>query len=165
MIPPSDHIMVEGCSRTLLSMLWPVVSGQDDDWDDQLPALLSAYHSTPHSNTGLNPYHIVYGVEMAMHGDRNMWNGCMVNIRNVHTLVKINLERLLNVRREVMTRPVEWLVFSADTGCGVFTLQSVAGNINIGTRLVLAKTSPVTYKIQRHAGAEPKVVYVEKLLP
>ena len=31
--------------------------------------------------------------------------------------------------------------------------------------LVLAKTSPVTYKIQRHARAEPEFVHVDKLLP
>ncbi len=36
---------------------------------------------------------------------------------------------------------------------------------NRGPWLVLAKTSPVTYKIQRHARAEPEFVHVDKLLP
>ena len=30
---------------------------------------------------------------------------------------------------------------------------------------MLAKTSPVTFKIQRHARAEPEFVHVDKLLP
>ncbi len=45
------------------------MSEQQDDWNDQLPAVLSAYHSTsppPHSSTGLSPYRMVYGVEMTM---------------------------------------------------------------------------------------------------
>ena len=36
---------------------------------------------------------------------------------------------------------------------------------NRGPWLVLAKTGPVTYKIQRHARAEPEFVHVDKLLP
>ncbi len=58
--------MVECCNRTLLAMLRAVVSEQQDDWDDYLPAVLSAYRSTLHSSTGLSPYRMVYGVEMTM---------------------------------------------------------------------------------------------------
>ena len=36
---------------------------------------------------------------------------------------------------------------------------------NQGPWLVLAKTSPVTYNIQRHARAEPEIVHVDKMLP
>ena len=75
----------------LLAMLRAVVSEQQDDWDDQLHALLGDYRSTPHSSTGVSPYHMPYGVEMTMPLDlvlvmlvgnsqtftvpRNMWNG------------------------------------------------------------------------------------------
>ncbi len=31
--------------------------------------------------------------------------------------------------------------------------------------LVLVKTSPVTYEIQRRAGADPEIVHVDRLLP
>ncbi len=47
-------------------MLRTVVSEQKDDWDDQPPALLSAYQSTPHGSTGVTPYRMLYGVEMTM---------------------------------------------------------------------------------------------------
>ncbi len=36
---------------------------------------------------------------------------------------------------------------------------------NRGPWLVLAKTGPVTYKIQRHPQAEPDIVHVDKLMP
>ncbi len=58
--------MVEWCNHKLLAMLHIVVSEQQDDWDDQIPALLSGYPSTPHSSRGLNPYRIVYRMEMTM---------------------------------------------------------------------------------------------------
>ncbi len=39
-----------------------MVSECQDDWDDHLPAALSAYRSTPHSSTGVSPFHMLYGV-------------------------------------------------------------------------------------------------------
>ncbi len=58
--------MVERCNHTLLAMLRAVVSKQQDDWNDQLPALLSANCATPHSSMGVSPYHMLYGVEITM---------------------------------------------------------------------------------------------------
>ena len=58
--------MVEWWNNTLLPMLREVVSEQQDDWDDQLPALLSAYCSTPHGGTSVSPYCMLHGVEMTM---------------------------------------------------------------------------------------------------
>ncbi len=40
---PQANSMVEWCNHTLLAMLQAVVFEQQDDWDDQLPALLSTY--------------------------------------------------------------------------------------------------------------------------
>ena len=60
--------MVEQCNGTLvlLVMLQAVASEQQDDSDDQLPGLLSAYGSTPHSSMGMSPYRMLFGVEMTM---------------------------------------------------------------------------------------------------
>ncbi len=63
---PQTNVIVECCNRTLLSMLRAVVSECQDDWDDHLPAALSAYRSTPHSSTGVCPFRMLYGVEMTM---------------------------------------------------------------------------------------------------
>ncbi len=42
-------------------------------------------------------------------------------------------------------------------------MPSVSGPLR--QHRVLAKTGPVTYKIQRHAEADPEIVHVDKLLP
>ncbi len=61
---PQSNGAVERCNRTLLSFLRIVVSEQQNDWDDHLPAALCAYRSTPHASTGVSPHKMVYGVEM-----------------------------------------------------------------------------------------------------
>ena len=47
-------------------MLRTVVSEQQNDWDDHLPAALCAYRSTPHASTRVSPHKMVYGVEMTL---------------------------------------------------------------------------------------------------
>ncbi len=61
---PQANGMVEQCNGTLvlLVMLEAVASEQQDDSDDQLPGLLSAYGSTPHSSMGMSPYRMLFGV-------------------------------------------------------------------------------------------------------
>ena len=63
---PQSNAAVERCNCTLLSMLRTVVSEQQNDWDDHLPATLCAYRSTPHASTGVSPHKMVYGVEMTL---------------------------------------------------------------------------------------------------
>ncbi len=90
-------------------MLQAVVSEQQDDWDDHLPAVLSAYRSTPHSSTGLSQYQMVYGAEMTMPidlligevGKQRPEVHCPVeyvewlrgSIRDAHTLARANLKK------------------------------------------------------------------------
>ncbi len=52
---PQSNGAVERCNRTLLSMLRTVVSKQQNDWDDHLPATLCTYRLTPHASTGVSP--------------------------------------------------------------------------------------------------------------
>ncbi len=49
-----------------IAMLWAVVSEQQDDWDDQLIAMLTSYCFTPQNSMGVSPYCMSYGVEMTM---------------------------------------------------------------------------------------------------
>ncbi len=71
---PQSNGAVERCNRTLLSMLRNVVSEQQNDWDDYLPAALCAYRSTPHASTGVSPDKMVYGVEMMLPLDLMLGN-------------------------------------------------------------------------------------------
>ncbi len=74
------------------------------------------------------------------------------------------LKSLPNSRREV--KPVTPLSSNTVTG---FIYPSVTDEKLRGRNkspcLVLAKTGPVSYKIQYSAGAEPELVHVDKLLP
>ncbi len=66
-----------------------------------------------------------------------------------------------------MVKPVELCIPVGRLG--VARLPPVSGGKlryrNRGLWLVLTMTSPVTYKIQYHARAEPEIVHVDKLLP
>ena len=63
---PQSNGAVEMCNRTILSLLRSVVSEQQNDWDDHLPATLSAYRSTPHASTGVSPHKMIYLIEMTL---------------------------------------------------------------------------------------------------
>ncbi len=81
------------------------MSEQQDDWDEQLPALLSAYHLTPHSSMGVSPYRMLYGVEMTMPLDLVIgdvgWEWPDVHcpteyvrwLRDAHAIAKTNLKK------------------------------------------------------------------------
>ena len=97
-------------------MLRTVISEQQDDWDDQLPALLGAYRSTPHSSTGVSPYCTLYGAEMTMPFDlvigdvSREWRDvhCPTeyvewlrgSIGDAHAIAKAILKRLQNDKKE-----------------------------------------------------------------
>ncbi len=49
-----------------LSVLGNVMSKQQNDWDDHLPAALCVYRSTPHASTGVSPHKMIYGIEMTL---------------------------------------------------------------------------------------------------
>ncbi len=165
-------------------MLRAVVSEQQDDWDDHLPAVLSAYHSTPHSSTGLSPYRMVYGVEMTMPidlvigevGQQRPNVHCPVeyvewlkgSIRDAHTLARENLKKATKRQKKGYGEASQNVCFQrGDWVWRVYPPVS-GGKLhykNRGPWLVLAKVSSVTYKIQRHTGAEPEIVHVDKLMP
>ena len=63
---PQSNGTVERCNCTLLSTLRTVVSEQQDDWDDHLPAALCAYRLTPHASTGVSLHKMVYEIEMTL---------------------------------------------------------------------------------------------------
>ena len=52
---------VERFNRTLLMMLAMFAGENKDDWDDLLPAVMMAYHSSVHESTGFSPYRLMFG--------------------------------------------------------------------------------------------------------
>ena len=57
---PASDGLVERFNRTLLM----VFAGENrDNWDDLLPAVMMAYHSSVHESTGFSPYRLMFGEE------------------------------------------------------------------------------------------------------
>ena len=63
--PESDGL-VERFNRTLLMMLAMFAGVNRDDWDDLLPAVVMAYHSSVHESTGFSPYRLMFGEECTL---------------------------------------------------------------------------------------------------
>ncbi len=180
---PQANGMVECCNRTLLSMLRAVVSECQDDWDDHLPAALSAYHSTPQSSTGVSPFCMLHGVEIVMpldlvtgevgqqkpevHCPNEYVEWLHTSLRDVHTVARTNLKKSAKQQKRGYGKASRTVKFQRGDRvwrvCPSVTGGKLHGR-NKGPWLVLAKTGPVTYKIQCSAGAKPELVYVDKLL-
>jgi hypothetical protein len=56
-----------------------LVSDKPREWGEKLPYLLSAYNETPHSTTGLSPYHLIFGhvARGILSVLRDTWEGTM----------------------------------------------------------------------------------------
>ena len=54
---------MERFNMTLLMMLAMFAGENRDDWDDLLPAVMMAYHSSVHESTGFSLYRLKFGEE------------------------------------------------------------------------------------------------------
>ncbi len=87
-------------------------------------------------------------------------------LSEMRTVARTNLKSLPDGKRKIMAKPIGpfqrgdwvWRVYPSITG------GKLRGR-NQGPWLVLAKTGPVTYKVQSSAGPRPELVHVDKLLP
>ena len=63
---PSSNGTVERYHRTLNGFLGKVISENQRDWDQWIPAVLAAYHASRHEATGFSPNFLVLGREVRM---------------------------------------------------------------------------------------------------
>ena len=61
---PKGNIQVERVNRTIIKMIKAYLNDQQDNWDQHLQCLASAYNSTIHQATGLTPNMILLGREI-----------------------------------------------------------------------------------------------------
>ena len=57
---PASDGLVERFNRTLLMMLAMFAGENRDNWEDLLPAVMMAYHSSVHESTGFSPYRLMF---------------------------------------------------------------------------------------------------------
>ena len=89
------------------------------------------------------------------------------SIRDAHTLARANLKKAAKRQKRGYGKDSRDTCQRGDWVWRVFPPVS-GGKLrykNQGPWLVLAKVSPVTYRIQRHTGAQPEIAYVDKLMP
>ncbi len=156
----------------------------DHNWDDHLPAALSTYHSTPHSSTGVSPFHMLYRVEMTMPLDLVIGEvsqpkpnvQCPIeyvewlraSLRDAYSVARANVKKSAKLQNRGYGKASRTVKFQCGDWVWRIYKSVTGGNLhgrNKGPWLVLAKTGPVTYKIQCSAGAEPELLHIDKLLP
>ena len=66
---PQGNGQVERFNRFLVESLYCLMNRKQDDWDEQLPALLFAYHTSLHPTTGETPFFLMHGRDAVLPGD------------------------------------------------------------------------------------------------
>ncbi len=96
-----------------------------------------------------------------------MWNGKKDSLRCAHSRAQKTLKTATKRQRRGYGEPNRIVRFHR--GEWVWRAYPCQGGklryTNRGPWLVLAKTGPVTYKIQRHPQADPEIVHMDKLMP
>ena len=66
---PQGNGQVERFNRFLVESLYCLMNRKQDDWDDMLPPLLFAYHTSLHPTTGESPFFLMHGRDAVLPGD------------------------------------------------------------------------------------------------
>ena len=63
---PESDSLVDRFNMTLLMILAMFAGENRDDWDDLLPVVIMAYHSSVHESTGFSPHRLMFGEECTL---------------------------------------------------------------------------------------------------
>ena len=177
--PQSDGL-VERFNRTLIDMLSKFCNERQDDWDQHLPYLLSAYRSSVNESTGCTPNLLMLGRETTLPVDL-MYPSTQYQKYRCHNeyvewirhSLQDSYERAQHQLQAVSKRQKRYYdVRTKDRQyCeGDFVLRFYPPNLKsklnspyIGPFRVMAKLGDVTYKIQRTPQSKPVVVHVDHL--
>ena len=165
--PQSDGL-VERLNRTLLQMLSKYVSDSATDWDLWLNSLLGAYRTSRHASTGFSPFTLLYGRDARFPADvsfsTTVPHGTMdyeEYIRQLQRVGRISQETVEDnvamaqarqvavygggtIRHFQVGTKVLWYNPALRRGPGYKLRRPWSGPF-----IVLAKTSPVNYQIQK----------------
>jgi transposase InsO family protein len=181
---PSTNGAVERFHRTLNAMLGKVVAQNQRDWDVHVPFLLAAYRASESESTGFTPNHLFLSRELCLPIDLVLGDMHVSNVvSTTDDFVADQMHRICKnfaVAREFMKRQATSRAFRYDMrvkpaafnkGDWVWMfyprrrpgIKDKWAKLYTGPYRVVAQLSPVLYKVQKSARAQPKLVYVDKL--
>ena len=182
---PSTNGAIERFHRSLNALLGKVVSDNQRDWDQWIPAVLSAYHASPHDSTGFTPNYLMLGREVRVPLDLAFGEpDCEEGIRPVYCeyveekrmmiqrafdLARTNLGVSAFKRKERYDLKVKPAKFAVGEFVWYYYPRKLIGKsakwqgAYQGPFLVVEVINNVNYVIQRTPRANKQVVHVDKL--
>ncbi|VDI07464.1 Hypothetical predicted protein [Mytilus galloprovincialis] len=179
--PQSDGL-VDRFNKTLQIMLSSFVNKNRNDWDDHLPYLLMAYRASEHDSTGVTPYKMMFGREMAYPLDilagnpKSQENLCPIEYVSwlkhsfdiTFNFAKDNLSKAATRQKNTYDRGIKPRNY--EIGDFVWRWYPPTAHIKlglgwIGPYKVLHKFSEVTYKIKENPNSREIIVHVDHLKP
>ena len=181
---PSTNGTIERFHSTLNSMLAKLVSDNQRDWDQFLPAVAFAYRSSIQESTGFSPYYLLYGREARIPADivygtpesSPCFDGYadyvvkqQNTLKDAFSLVRDNLQSAAQRRKnhyDMRVRPAQYPV-----GTWVYYYlprrrirrSRKWQRFYEGPFLVTKLLGPVNAEIQRSRQSKPIITHIDKL--
>lgn len=180
--PQSDGL-VERMNRTLLQMLSSYANQNRDNWDDNIPYVLTAYRSTIQESTGCSPNSIMLGRDIVSPVDLIIGNPpstpsppCPVEyvewlqvvLADTYNFVSENLRQAAVKQKKYYDRGLKPREFVENDFVWRWYPPIAGLKLGLGWTgpfKVIRKITDVTYQIQKDPKSPYKVVHVDQLKP
>ena len=184
---PSTNGAIERFHRSLNSLLGKVVEDNQRDWDQWLPAVLAAYHASPHESTGFTPNYLMFGRELRVpldlaFGEPPVEEGFTpvyadfveerrLRLRRAFELARQNLAVAAQRRKDRYDLKVRPAKFSVGDFVWYYYPRKLVGKsakwqaAYQGPFMVVNIINEVNYIIQRSPRSQKQVVHVDKMKP
>jgi len=183
---PSTNGNIERFHGTMHSMLAKLISENQRDWDQKLPAVAFAYRTSVQESTKFTPYYLMFGREARIPADlvygsppadetpatlAESVQKQQVALRQAYELTRQHLGLAARRRKrdyDLRTRTTD---YSDGSRVWVLVPRRRVGrypkwqSFYQGPFLVLKRLGPVNYLVQRSAHSRPWTVHVDKLKP
>ena len=160
---PQTDGLVERFNKTLVQCLSAYVNEHKKDWDESIPYVLSAYHTSIHESTGFTPFELVYNRD-----PRQPLDSKLAHAEVQYTDPKDYRTQLLHGLRKVREIAKNNILKAQEKQKRLYDLHAHAVKFNVGDQVLLKvrpkpdkfspkfegpytiaqQTSPVNYLVQ-----------------